>query len=117
MRESQLSHKYVNWLRDRGYLVFKLNDRTTEGIPDCVVIGRQKTTWIEFKRWPIKISEIQKENLKEIERRQPMCAFIVVVLKVGRDDRLFVISPGMEDIKQYTASPLTYEEATRRMML
>lgn len=116
MRESQLSAKYVNWLRDRGFLVFKLNDRLTEGVPDAVVISRKGSTWIEFKRWPIKITERQRMVLKDIERKTGR-AFIVVVLDVRGAEKLYVISPGLEDFGQYTAFPLTYEQATKRMNL
>lgn len=116
MRESQLSAKYVNWLRDRGFMVFKLNDRLTPGIPDAAVVSGRGTTWIEFKRWPVRITEVQREVLKTIEKRTGR-AYIVVVLEVPFGQKLYVISPGLEDFGQYKASPMTYEEATKRMDL
>lgn len=68
MTEAQLTRKFLSRWRERyGHaVVFKLNDRTTGGLPDACITMCGRTLWIEFKRDKPKLTAIQEEATRRL---------------------------------------------------
>lgn len=71
MTESQFCQKLLRALRAHPQLkdavIWKLNDRTTRGIPDFVVTTAEgRTTWWEVKVAPNDLTKIQKHYLAKL---------------------------------------------------
>lgn len=71
MTESAFTSKLLKALRShvmlRDAVIWKLNDRTTSGIPDFVVTTREgRTTWWEVKVAPNDLTKIQRYYLAKL---------------------------------------------------
>ena len=84
MSESQFTRHLLKALRShvalRDAVIWKLNDRTTRGIPDVLISLRGVTTFFELKCWPNDTTKIQKYFLNRLSPR----AYIVTRLLSGQ---------------------------------
>ena len=112
MTEHQLSRKIVGFLREglgAGAVVYKLNDRTTRGIPDILVARGGKVTFLEVKMFSSdspsesemrrKIDKLQRHELTRL--RDAARAFYVAGYHEDRQVRLAVVAP--ENIERFGA--------------
>ena len=72
MNEATFGRSVKRACKTLGVFYRKLADRSTHGIPDCVIIGHDRTVWVELKLLRGNdtvldlISPIQLETLKRI---------------------------------------------------
>lgn len=82
MTESAFTSKLLKALRAhpalRDAVIWKLNDRTTKGIPDVCIVLRGVTTWFELKVWPNRPTKIQWHYLEKLQR-----SYVVTRLRSG----------------------------------
>lgn len=73
MTESAFTSKLLKALRShvmlRDAVIWKLNDRTTSGIPDVLISLRGVTTFFELKVWPNSPTKIQTYFLQKLMPR------------------------------------------------
>lgn len=73
MTESQFTSKLLRALKQHPALkeavIWKLNDRTTSGIPDVLVSQYGWTTFFELKVWPNRTTKIQQYYLAKLAPR------------------------------------------------
>lgn len=83
MQEAEFQSKLLRALRShaalRDAVIWKLNDRTTRGIPDVLVFVKGIVTFFELKRFPNNVTKIQAYWLKKLHPR----AFLVTLLRNG----------------------------------
>jgi hypothetical protein len=79
MTESQFTAKLLKALRSRAELkeavIWKLNDRTTSGIPDVLISFCGVTTFFEMKKWPAVPTKVQAYYLKRLKPRSYIVNF------------------------------------------
>jgi len=77
--ESQFTGRLLRALRAHPALkdavIWKLNDRTTKGIPDVLVSLRGVTTFFELKKWPARPTKIQEHYLGKLAPRSWVVEF------------------------------------------
>lgn len=64
--EAALTRAFLGLLRDHGALAYKLNDRSTSGLPDAVVLGAGRSLWIECKREHEPLTVLQARTLLKL---------------------------------------------------
>lgn len=70
MTEAPLTRKFLAAVQAQlpNAVIFKINDRTTAGIPDAVISHDFCTVWLEFKKHPNKLTPLQKLNIDRINK-------------------------------------------------
>ena len=64
-------------------VAYKINDRTTSGIPDTAITDDGRSLWIEFKKDRPALTEIQRRQLLRLDNASDGRA-VIVVFKKGR---------------------------------
>jgi|SRR6266850_4298758 len=110
MTESTFCRKLLRALRShaalRGAVIWKLNDRTTSGIPDFVVTTREgRTTWWEVKVAPNDLTKIQHYYLAKLR-----FSWAVMFLKSGS----VTIRPQGVPVNHFWGFVAAVEEIVRR---
>src|SRR2546423_13399962 len=108
MTERDFTAKLLRALRQhaalKGAVIWKLNDRTTMGIPDFVVTLNERTTWWEVKVWPNVLTKIQCYYLMRL--RLSWC----VILQKG----IVLIRPQGMPVNSYFSFETAIAEIVRR---
>lgn len=80
MTEAKLTRTFLARWRERypHAVVFKINDRTTSGIPDAAITMGGRTAWIEFKRDAHTLTALQRTTLLKLDQASEGRAFLVV---------------------------------------
>jgi len=82
MKESTIQRQIIAYLREQGFLVWKISDRFRSGIPDLyccrgVKDGAWKVSfWLEVKRPGGKVTALQAHEIAEL-RAQGVGAWVV----------------------------------------
>ena len=83
MRESEFTTKLLSALRRHPVLassvIWKLNDRTTAGIPDFLVVFNGRTTFWEVKVLPRQLTKLQAYFINRLNAGAWRIAFVVRV--------------------------------------
>lgn len=80
MTEAQLTRKFLARWRERypSAVIFKINDRSTGGLPDAVVTMCGRSLWIEFKRDKPALTPIQFEATRRLHAASEGRSVVVV---------------------------------------
>lgn len=71
---------------------FKVNDRSTSGIPDAILVINGRTIWVEFKKChPLDVAKAVRPLQKEMLRRLHLSGAVALVLVFapGRNEFLY----------------------------
>lgn len=114
MIESELTGKFTAYLRDRGFVVYKVNDHHTRGIPDLIVTSVRGTTFIEVKRIPFVVSPQQHKNMQTLWHMTGRAWFLIFDGKLT--SKVYVVTP--DSMRPGAGRDLlTFEEAIKEMDL
>lgn len=106
MTEAKFKAKIATYVRaipiDPPFHVERIEDKSTHGIPDTVILKRI-TSWWEFKRYEISGKRNQRENIKNM--RASYSNVFYVVFDVGLEHEIHVVDP--KDVNSKTGA---YEE-------
>jgi hypothetical protein len=105
VRESQLSGKFLNVLKEHGCKVIKHSDSFTIGVPDASVSLNHRTVWLEFKHlerrtskgtidWRVIIKGkdmVQLMTMVELEKKA--IAYYVLFYTVNRVHETYLFYP------------------------
>lgn len=78
--EAQYTREFLKQFRIKHphAVVFKINDRTTSGIPDAAITMSGRTTWLEFKRDKPALTPLQATTLTRLARASEGRSFCIV---------------------------------------
>lgn len=68
MTETILVRAITKFLRERGFLVYKLNDRFRSGIPDLYCCKDGVSYWLEVKLPAGKVTELQQYEIEQLRQ-------------------------------------------------
>lgn len=86
MTEAQYTQRFHRRLRERypHFVVGKLNDRSTAGIPDGFVAGLGHTLWVEYKAVKLGLTKLQRYTIRRLHAATDGRAVTIVFLTDGR---------------------------------
>jgi len=67
VNETGLKNRVKSYLVNTGWIVFKISDRFTAGIPDLVCMKDGRTIWIELKTPEGRVQPIQTWTINQIK--------------------------------------------------
>lgn len=74
MKESAIQRQIVEWLRDHGFLVWKISDRFRSGIPDLYAARDGHSHWFEVKRPGEAPTPLQRYEMVQLQNHGvPAC--------------------------------------------
>lgn len=95
MTEAELKRELVKLLRATypNYVIWRIEDGTTSGIPDITINGRKRTSYWEVKyaNPDFKVKGIQKETIRKLSREG--FAFYIVYYESLLGRRTYIIDP------------------------
>lgn len=69
MKESQIERLSCDYGRSLGFLIYKFNSTSDNGVPDRMVINKDEVFFIEFKTPKGKLSPMQIYQIRRIRRK------------------------------------------------
>ncbi len=86
--EAQYTREFLKQFRAKHpqAVAFKINDRTTSGIPDSAITMSGRTLWLEFKRDKPALTPLQATTLTRLARASDRRSFCIVFLPKRRVD-------------------------------
>lgn len=86
--ESTLTLAFLKQFRTThpAAVAYKINDRTTSGIPDAAITMTGRTLWIEFKRQSPALTPLQQTTMRRLHAATEGRALVVVFQANRRAD-------------------------------
>jgi hypothetical protein len=83
--ESQFTQSFHRRIRERfpKWVVTKLNDSSTSGLPDACITGLGRTLWVEYKVAPNVPTKLQLHTLAKLDAASHGRALLVTFLRDG----------------------------------
>lgn len=66
MTEAEIEHKLVEFCRRNGLLTYKFTSPSSRGVPDRIIIGRDRLLFLELKQPKKKPTVIQQHEMTRI---------------------------------------------------
>lgn len=107
MRETDWTQKIRLKLMDRGFLVFKHNDRIAKGIPDTSATGYGNTYWLEMKVLR-RVNPCYEINWNTIIKPKDRLQLVNMVRLADRGLALYVL---IQSTPRHSISPVWYSLA------
>ena len=67
MKESELERKVVEYCRKCGLLTYKFTSPSSRGVPDRIIIGKDKVMFMELKQPGKRPTPLQYRELRRIQ--------------------------------------------------
>lgn len=95
MDEAALKGKLCDLIRKvkPRYVVLRLEDRFTHGIPDISITGNQRQSWWEVKKASPKFTGQGIQELTMLRLARQCEAFYLVYYEVKKEQRTYIIHP------------------------